>query len=112
MINNFKSIGTFLILSVSRIILASESTLDFDVAIIGAGAAGISHAYYLKQENPELRIAVFEKDSHIGGKCFSYIDNQGKAHDMGALLEATNYRAIKELVDIAGISKRQSNSNA
>ena len=58
----------------------SENYQEFDLAIVGAGAAGVSQAYYLKKENPDLKIAIFEKDSHIGGKCYSYIDDQGLAH--------------------------------
>ena len=78
---------------------------EFDLAIIGAGAAGVSHAWCLKKQNPDLKIAIFEKEGHIGGERISYMDEQGRAHDMGAILEATNYYVIKELTDQAGVER-------
>ena len=39
-----------------------ESDLDVDVAIIGAGYTGLWTAYYLRKEDPTLRIAVLEKE--------------------------------------------------
>jgi len=36
------------------------SSLNFDVAIIGAGYTGLWSAYYLKQKEPNLNIGVFE----------------------------------------------------
>jgi glycine/D-amino acid oxidase-like deaminating enzyme len=36
--------------------------IDADVAIIGGGFTGLSSAYFLKKESPELRIALLEKD--------------------------------------------------
>jgi glycine/D-amino acid oxidase-like deaminating enzyme len=35
---------------------------SFDVAIIGAGFSGLWSAYHLKQLQPELKIAIFEKE--------------------------------------------------
>ena len=35
---------------------------DFDIAIIGAGFSGLWSAYHLKQLQPELKIAIFEKE--------------------------------------------------
>lgn len=33
---------------------------DFDVAIVGGGFSGLWSAFYLKQANPSLRVAIFE----------------------------------------------------
>lgn len=96
------------IIFVGRVPLAGAETAaeqEFDLAIIGAGAAGVAHAYYLKKENPSLKIAIFEKESHIGGKCYSYIDDQGRAHDMGAIAEVVNYQTIRELINISGVKR-------
>ncbi len=41
------------------------SNLELDVAIIGAGYTGLWSAYFLKQLNPDLSIAVFESE-HVG----------------------------------------------
>ncbi|KAF1973608.1 prenylcysteine oxidase-like protein 1 precursor [Bimuria novae-zelandiae CBS 107.79] len=52
--------------------LAQPSVAPKRVAIIGAGAAGSSAAYHLAQHAQDadipLRISVFERDSHIGGR--------------------------------------------
>lgn len=39
---------------------------DFDVVIIGSGAAGLQAAWYLQKEHPELRSTVLEKGSQVG----------------------------------------------
>ena len=36
--------------------------LDVDVAIVGGGYTGLWTAYYLKKDQPDLRIAVLEKE--------------------------------------------------
>ena len=38
---------------------------SYDVIIIGAGYVGLSTAYWLKKEKPELKIMIIEKD-HVG----------------------------------------------
>ena len=35
---------------------------DYDVAIVGAGYTGLWTAYYLKKDQPDLRIAVLEAE--------------------------------------------------
>lgn len=40
----------------------APSALDVDIAIVGAGLTGLWTAYYLKQRDPGLRIAVLERD--------------------------------------------------
>lgn len=37
------------------------------IAIIGGGIAGLSAAYYLSQNNPNLHCKLFEKNNHLGG---------------------------------------------
>lgn len=48
-----------------------EETLSFDAVVIGAGPAGLSSAIRLKQRNPELEVAVFEKGSQVGAHILS-----------------------------------------
>lgn len=41
---------------------------DVDVAIIGSGISGLSTAWYLQQQRPNLSIAVFEQQGRAGGR--------------------------------------------
>ena len=40
----------------------------YDVAIVGGGLAGLTVAYRLRCQRPELRVAVFEATGQTGGK--------------------------------------------
>jgi oxygen-dependent protoporphyrinogen oxidase len=39
-----------------------------NIAIIGGGISGLSTAFYLKKENPDVKITLFEKKPNLGGK--------------------------------------------
>lgn len=39
----------------------NSKLIECDVLVIGAGVAGVSAAYWLKQEDPELRVAIVDK---------------------------------------------------
>ncbi len=41
------------------------------VAVIGAGIAGTSFAYYLRRAVPRLHVTVFEADSLVGGRMYN-----------------------------------------
>jgi glycine/D-amino acid oxidase-like deaminating enzyme len=41
---------------------ALATSIDVDVAILGGGYTGLWTAYYLLRSNPELKVAVFEKE--------------------------------------------------
>lgn len=66
------------------------------VAIIGAGPAGIAAAYYLKQKGYKS-ITVFEKENHIGGKCYS-VSHQGQHFDLGATLVSPSNRHLLQII--------------
>lgn len=59
-------------------------SISFDVAIVGAGPAGLSAAIRLKQINPELTVCILEKGAEIGAHILS-----------GAVLEP---KALNELI--------------
>ncbi|HDD0554049.1 TPA: protoporphyrinogen oxidase [Staphylococcus aureus] len=42
------------------------------VAIIGAGITGLSSAYFLKQQDPNIDVTIFEASNRPGGKIQSY----------------------------------------
>lgn len=51
--------------------LSEDNDLSVDVAIVGAGPAGLSTALRLKQLNQDLEIIVLEKSAEIGGHIVS-----------------------------------------
>lgn len=65
------------------------------VAIIGAGPAGASAAYYLQKQGYE--VTVFEKENFIGGRTHGYNDGE-IGFDTGASFFTNFYPLLKELV--------------
>src|SRR5262245_1032415 len=51
--------------------LPDREAMEFDVAIIGAGPAGLAAAIRLKQINPDLTVVVIEKGSEVGAHILS-----------------------------------------
>ncbi len=62
----------------------ARDSMPFDVVIVGAGPAGLSAAIKIKQEKPELSVAILEKAAEVGGHILS-----------GAVIET---RALNELI--------------
>jgi hypothetical protein len=65
------------------------------IGIIGAGAAGLTAAHFLKKLG-YVNITVLEKEGRIGGKCCS-LTYQGKSFDLGANYITSSYRQVKKL---------------
>jgi hypothetical protein len=65
------------------------------IGIIGAGAAGLTAAHYLKKQGYE-NITVLEKEGRIGGKCNS-LTYHGKSFDLGANYITSSYKQVKKL---------------
>jgi electron-transferring-flavoprotein dehydrogenase len=51
--------------------LTPRETMEFDVAIVGAGPAGLAAAIRLKQISPALNVVVVEKGSEVGAHILS-----------------------------------------
>lgn len=64
--------------------MSEDSSLNFDVVIVGAGVSGLSAAIKIKQESPETSVVVLEKGSEVGAHILS-----------GAVIEPT---ALNELI--------------
>ena len=60
------------------------------IGIIGAGAAGLSAAYYLRQEG-YTHVTVLEKEQEVGGKCHT-VHVDGRAYDLGAFTLTWGYK--------------------
>lgn len=65
------------------------------IAIIGAGPAGMSAAWFLKQ-NGYRHVRVFEKIERVGGKCLSF-DYEGRQFDMAAHEMLAGYGDVMDI---------------
>ena len=51
--------------------VSEREEMPYDVAIVGAGPAGLACAIRLKQKNPEIQVCVLEKGSEVGSHILS-----------------------------------------
>src|ERR1043166_8574423 len=51
--------------------LPSREAMEFDVAIVGAGPAGLAAAIRLKEISPDITVVVVEKGSEVGAHILS-----------------------------------------
>ena len=65
------------------------------IAIVGAGAAGISAAHFLRQKGYS-NITLFEAADHVGGKC-NTLELSGHYYDMGAVFTTSSYDEVMAL---------------
>lgn len=72
------------------------------IAIIGGGPAGLSAAMYLEKKGYDNYV-VFEKQDHVGGKCYSPSCN-GKRYEMGAIMGVPSYYAVHDIEEFCGIT--------
>lgn len=70
------------------------------ICIIGAGPAGLSAAWFLK-EHGYKNVIVLEKESRVGGKCYS-LTVQGRSFDLGANYITSAYKQVKRLARMFG----------
>jgi len=73
---------------------------DSKICVIGSGAAGLSAAYFLKQQGYHS-IIVLEKENRVGGKCLS-VTVDGKSFDLGANYITSAYKNVKKLAKMYG----------
>lgn len=76
---------------------------DKKIGIIGAGASGLSTAYFL--ENKGYRnVTVLEKGTRVGGKCFT-IKYNDKTYELGAMMAVPSHLNILELMNKVGMEQ-------
>ncbi len=62
------------------------------IAVVGAGAAGISAAHYLREKGYS-NVVVFEERNRVGGKC-STVKIDSHYYDMGAVFTTSSYTEV------------------
>lgn len=72
------------------------------IAIVGAGAAGLSAAEALKQKGYD-QVTLFEREERPGGKCKS-IEYQGRSYELGAGIVAENNQTVLQLAKKFGVA--------
>jgi oxygen-dependent protoporphyrinogen oxidase len=78
---------------------------DLDVAVVGAGIAGLTAAAELSRAG--LSVRVFEAGRRVGGR-MATVRKDGYVHDTGAeQISDLGYRATWELVDRLGIDRAE-----
>lgn len=70
------------------------------VAVVGAGAAGVSAAFWLKRAGAE--VTVFESGDRVGGRVRT-VERDGFRFDTGAAVMPSTYVDVLRLVDALGI---------
>jgi hypothetical protein len=70
------------------------------IGIVGAGAAGLSAAHYLRQAGFE-HVTVLEREERVGGKCCS-VPVGSEVHEMGAVMATRDYATTLELMRAVG----------
>jgi hypothetical protein len=79
----------------------SRKTEQPRIAIIGAGPAGLSAAWFLKQ-NGYRHVRVFEKADRVGGKCLTF-DYEGRQFDMAAHEMLAGYGDVMDIATALGV---------
>jgi hypothetical protein len=72
------------------------------ICIVGAGAAGLSAAYRLK-ERGYANVVVLEAQHRVGGKCRS-VDFRGRSFDVGANYVTAAYSEVRKLARTFGLA--------
>ncbi|MEK7632265.1 MAG: FAD-dependent oxidoreductase [Patescibacteria group bacterium] len=75
----------------------SDQRLNKRIAIIGAGAAGLSAAHALKAKGYS-NITVFERSNRVGGKCCT-VEIEGKNYELGAGVLAEDNSIVLRLAE-------------
>ena len=81
----------------------------YDVAVIGGGVSGVYTAWRLREEKPDLRVAVFEYSDRIGGRLYSY-PMPGMPHikaELGGMRWLKSHEIVVGLIDDLNLATRE-----
>lgn len=84
---------------------------EIRVGIVGAGIAGCSASYFVRDTFPNARITVFEKDERIGGRIHT-IQFAGVQIELGAGFMHSSNQALVRLLDRLALEKRRTEDKA
>lgn len=73
-----------------------EDPLDEPIGVIGSGPAGAYTALQLRNAGFR-KVTILEGSDHVGGKCFSYPETDGREYDLGAVQTAIDYDIVNDL---------------
>ena len=73
------------------------------IAIVGAGPAGASLAYYLRCEFPDAVINIYEKSGRVGGQSETFVHNN-VLHEMGTIYTTIGYWSVKKLISAMNLT--------
>lgn len=80
--------------------LCADPTI-YDYAIVGAGCSGLYCAWKLLEQDASLKIQIFEKDDHIGGRLLSLkipgLEN-GRRAELGGMRFTDKHVLVNELI--------------
>jgi L-2-hydroxyglutarate oxidase LhgO len=76
-----------------------SNTYHFDIAIVGAGIVGLSTAFAIARQHPELRLVVLEKENHVAA--------HQTGHNSGVIHSGIYYKpgSLKAQLCVAGVQK-------
>lgn len=81
--------------------LKAEPQKTDRIAVIGAGASGLTAAYRLEQLGYSA-VTVYEKENRFGGKVYSY-PLDGMIYEVGAFWAGIDYKTVDELANRFGV---------
>ncbi|MGH9360284.1 MAG: FAD-dependent oxidoreductase [Thermoanaerobaculia bacterium] len=88
---------------------SDAADFEVDVAVVGAGVAGVYSAWRLKQKYPKQRIALFEYSNRIGGRLYS-LPLPGMPHvnaELGGMRYIPDSQDfVRELIENQGLPTR------
>lgn len=82
----------------------NKVNLNERICIVGAGAAGLSAAYFLRKKGYK-NIIILEKEKQAGGKCRT-IFYKGRSYELGGAVVTPNYRITLEIVKELGLKTK------
>ncbi len=71
------------------------------IAVIGGGASGLTAAWMLREKGYR-HVTVFEKESHVGGKCKT-VSIANRSYELGAILHLSGTEPIASLIREFGL---------